>query len=232
MSTNISQVGAIASATRSKMLELIEASAAAGHAPWHVWGAGGGEHSAPPGLALDLMVRSKADGDWLYGYIWRNRARLRLRHVIWWQTITSTVVSPGVRRPMADRGSVTQNHKDHLHLLFFAGDYQAPAGAAAKPPAAVPAPAGAPPKFPLPAGSYFGPKTGPASSVSGYHGHRKDLRRWQQRMRERGWSITPDGYYGPETARVARQFQAEKRLGVDGLIGPATWDAAFRLPVT
>lgn len=89
------------------------------------------------------------------------------------------------------------------------------------------------PKFPLPRGHYFGPKSGPASSVSGYYSHRADLKRWQAQMRKRGWSITADGLYGPATAKVARQFQAEKAgLAVDGLIGAKTWAAAWTEPVT
>ena len=88
------------------------------------------------------------------------------------------------------------------------------------------------PKFPLPKGHYFGPKSGPKSSVSGYYSHRSDLKRWQQRMKDRGWSITPDGLYGPRTATVARKFQAEKKLAVDSLIGKNTWDAAWEAPVT
>ena len=88
------------------------------------------------------------------------------------------------------------------------------------------------PKFPLPKGHYFGPKSGPKSSVSGYYSHRSDLKRWQQRMKDRGWSITPDGLYGPRTATVARKFQAEKKLAVDSLVGRKTWDAAWTAPVT
>jgi hypothetical protein len=94
------------------------------------------------------------------------------------------------------------------------------------------APSATAPAFPLPAGSYFGPKSGPAASVSGYYSHREDLRRWQRRMKDRGWSLDADGLYGPVTERVARQFQAEKGLVVDGLIGPATWAAAWTAPVT
>ena len=88
------------------------------------------------------------------------------------------------------------------------------------------------PAFPLPGGSYFGPRSGPAQSVSGYYSHRDDLRRWQQRMADRGWSIGADGLYGDETANVARKFQSEKGIGVDGLIGPETWAAAWTAPVT
>lgn len=91
----------------------------------------------------------------------------------------------------------------------------------------VPAPA-----YPLAPGYYFGPKAGPVQSVSGYYSHRADLRRWQQRMRDRGWDITVDGLYGPQTAKVAHAFQAEKGLVADGLIGPVTWATAWTAPIT
>lgn len=55
---------------------------------------------------------------------------------------------------------------------------------------------------------------------------------WQARMRERGWRIAVDGVFGPETERVCRQFQIEKRLVVDGIVGPMTWAAAWTSPVT
>lgn len=88
------------------------------------------------------------------------------------------------------------------------------------------------PAFPLPRGSYFGPKSGGRESVSGYYSHRADLKVWQAQMRKRGWSITPDGLYGPTTASVARVFQKEKGLSVDGLIGHSTWAAAWTADVT
>lgn len=88
------------------------------------------------------------------------------------------------------------------------------------------------PKFPLSRGAYFGPKSGPGSSVSGYYSHRADLKKFQQRMKSRGWNIDVDGLYGPNTAKIVRQFQREKRLRVDGLIGAATWRAAWSSPVT
>lgn len=53
-------------------------------------------------------------------------------------------------------------------------------------------------------------------------------RQWQIRMQERGWTINVDGYYGAESARICKQFQQEKRLQADGIVGPATWAAAFR----
>lgn len=103
---------------------------------------------------------------------------------------------------------------------------------AATAPAAAPSPTPIAPPFPLPGGWYFGPQSGPRESVSGYHGNGEHLATWQRRMAARGWQITPDGRYGPQTARVARDFQREKGLAVDELIGAATWAAAWTSPVT
>jgi len=88
------------------------------------------------------------------------------------------------------------------------------------------------PPFPLPKGYYFGPKSGPKQSVSGFYGHRDQLRIWQQRMQDRGWKITADGLYAGETARVALLFQKQKKLKADSLIGPETWTAAWTKPIT
>lgn len=108
------------------------------------------------------------------------------------------------------------------------------------------------PAFPLPrrkgAMYYYGPASGPKTSVSGrtrnsgapgdvvLQGGRwysKGLKMWQQRMLDRGWSGigAADGRYGPKTERVVRQFQKSKGLGVDGKIGPGTWSAAWTEPV-
>lgn len=85
--------------------------------------------------------------------------------------------------------------------------------------------------FPLPSGSYFGPKDGPAASVSGYFSHATDLLRFQQQLARRGWTITADGRYGDQTYRVTKSFQYQQKLGRDGLIGYSTWQAAFRNPM-
>lgn len=58
------------------------------------------------------------------------------------------------------------------------------------------------------------------------------VRTWQARMKQRGWSIKADGYYGPKAADVCRAFQRDKRLSVDGLLGPRTFAAAWTSPVT
>jgi len=61
---------------------------------------------------------------------------------------------------------------------------------------------------------------------------RQDVRAWQARMAQRGWDITVDGAFGPQSEGVARAFQAEKGLTVDGLVGRQTWAAAWTAPVT
>ena len=95
-----------------------------------------------------------------------------------------------------------------------------------------PKPPTAPP-FPLPAGSYFGPKEGPDESVSGYYSHALDLKRWQERMIARGWKLKATGRYDAQTAKVAAAFRAEKHLEPGGgRIGPRLWAAAWTAPVT
>lgn len=121
-----SRLGDVKPETRSIAEELYNAAKKAGHDIWFMWGMGtSAEHRT--GLALDLMVRNETAGDWVRNYLWNNRKRLRLRHVIWEQHITSTVIQPGVRRRMADRGNATANHYDHVHTWHFAGKYQPPA---------------------------------------------------------------------------------------------------------
>jgi len=79
------------------------------------------------------------------------------------------------------------------------------------------------PAFPLEAGLYYG-----ADGVERGEG----LRRWQGRMAQRGWRITADAVWGPQTDGVTAAFQAEKGLVVDHKIGPKTWAAAWSEPVT
>ncbi len=144
-------------------------------------------------------------------------------------------------------GSVVKGHRDFIATTcpgdelyaFLTGLNGTTPVVNPKPPTPTTTPGGdlfdAAPPFPLPQGAYFGPKEGPATSVSGYFSHRDDLKRWQTQMIKRGWNLGKagaDGLYGSDTAKVAHDFQTEKHLHVDALIGPDTWAAAWNLPIT
>lgn len=59
-----------------------------------------------------------------------------------------------------------------------------------------------------------------------------DVRVWQQKMHERGWVISVDQEYGSQSQSVCLEFQKEKKLYIDGLVGPDTWEATWTAPVT
>ena len=84
-----------------------------------IWGKGSSSEHAT-GRALDFMVQSPANGvgDEIAAYMFANADRFGLIHVLWRQRIRSTRTQPGVWRPMADRGSSTENHLDHPHCFF------------------------------------------------------------------------------------------------------------------
>lgn len=59
-----------------------------------------------------------------------------------------------------------------------------------------------------------------------------EVRKMQQRLKDRGWRIDVDGVFGPATEAVVRAFQADKRLAVDGEVGRDTWTALWSAPIT
>lgn len=93
-------------------------------------------------------------------------------------------------------------------------------------------------KPPASGGGSAPPATGTAPQMTAdyfgqsHNARHGDVRTWQQQMRNRGWSIDVDQVYGPGSERVCRQFQAEKGLGADGLVGPKTWAATWTAPVS
>ncbi|WP_157983569.1 peptidoglycan-binding domain-containing protein [Nocardiopsis sp. TNDT3] len=96
-------------------------------------------------------------------------------------------------------------------------------------------PGEAPPyAFPLQRGHWFGPPHSDPRNHSGYHwaSDRPHVRAIQQRLADRGWAITIDARYGPNTAETVRLFQREKGLVADGLTGAATWPVLWTAPIT
>jgi hypothetical protein len=62
---------------------------------------------------------------------------------------------------------------------------------------------------------------------------RSDVRVWQTRMAQRGWHLRVDGYFGPQSARIATQFAAEKHISAPaGEVTRAVWTGAWTAPIT
>jgi hypothetical protein len=59
-----------------------------------------------------------------------------------------------------------------------------------------------------------------------------NVRRFQQQLRRRGWAIEADGRFTLAVERVVRAFQREKRLLIDGRVGPVTWREIWEAPLT
>jgi peptidoglycan hydrolase-like protein with peptidoglycan-binding domain len=101
-------------------------------------------------------------------------------------------------------------------------------------PTPTPPPSGQAPPFPYPNTDYLGQPSPDIHCHSGYYGgvDQANVATWQAQMAARGWSIDADGMYGPSSESVCQQFQGEKGLSVDGLVGPETWSAAWTAPVS
>lgn len=136
-------------------------------------------------------------------------------------------------------------HTQHVHISLYqrrSAEDDTRSWGLGKPSSSKPAPAkpkkpGTKPEpFPLPDGHWYGPESKNPKNHSGYYPKdRPGIRTWQTQMKtERGWSAIGkiDGVFGDNCYKVARQFQAEKGLTVDGGVGRETWDASWEEPVT
>lgn len=56
--------------------------------------------------------------------------------------------------------------------------------------------------------------------------------RIQGRMKFRGWKMDATGVFDEHTRQVVREFQQQKNLEVDGVVGPYTWNGLWELPIT
>lgn len=73
----------------------------------------------PLGLALDFMVGGmRSKGDSIADYAISNADRLGITYILWQQRIWHA--DGRGWEPMEDRGSVTANHRDHVHISFTA----------------------------------------------------------------------------------------------------------------
>ncbi|WP_181272843.1 peptidoglycan-binding protein [Brevibacterium oceani] len=89
------------------------------------------------------------------------------------------------------------------------------------------------PAFPLPKGHWYGVESKNKKNHSGYYkSDQAGIKQFQNKLKARGWKITADGKFGPATQKVVRQFQAEKKISVDGAVGQVTWSKIWESPVT
>jgi hypothetical protein len=85
----------------------------------------GGFRAGPPdhgtGHALDFMTYAdKAKGDRIVAHMMQHASRLGIKYLIWQQKINDVRNNRGWEQ-MEDRGSITQNHYDHVHASFMPG---------------------------------------------------------------------------------------------------------------
>ena len=59
-----------------------------------------------------------------------------------------------------------------------------------------------------------------------------NVKLFQERLDERGWTITTTGKFDQRTEQVVRAFQREKRLYVDGVVGKDTWRMIWEAAIT
>jgi len=72
----------------------------------------------PSGRALDVMTYTdKALGDRILNWLFDHNDKFKMEYAIWQQAMW---YKKGAPQPMADRGSPTQNHMDHVHAYFAA----------------------------------------------------------------------------------------------------------------
>lgn len=172
-----------------------------------IWGDGGGEHAT--GLALDFMVGGDhALGEKIATYLWDNRIRLGVDWIIWNRRIRNPKKNGGAWRTYTGDNP----HTDHPHVKFSTTAYTAP-----------PAPTPTPPK-PSP------PRYPGVQLRRGSRG--AQVTAVQRRLKARGWTVAVDGSFGPALERTIEQFQQNKNLKADGVVGPDTWAALWALPIT
>lgn len=55
--------------------------------------------------------------------------------------------------------------------------------------------------------------------------------RWQERMRERGFDIAADQFFGPKSRKACQELQQSLGMKADGILDHKTWKATWETPV-
>lgn len=164
--------------------------------------------------AVDFMVSSKALGDKIAAYAWKNRKRLGIRYVIWNRRIiseTSSRPNKWVAYFDGQSSNPSRAHTNHVHVSRYSNKgYTAPAGT--------------PVESPSHEGSYPKPTTkivyvdkikpGTKDSDSVY---------WLQIA----LGVKATGTYDDATVEAAKDWQRSLGDDVDGDLGPLQTAALF-----
>lgn len=126
-------------------------------------------------------------------------------------------------------------HYDHLHIeltrnagekLNLATLYSVLGSSKAPEVQPAPAPLPAPAPVPTPSAPPFSPTAACSRQVLRLSSRGPCVRSLQRRLNVLGFnSGAPDGIFGNKTDAAVRAFQVSKRLVVDGIVGPKTWQA-------
>jgi hypothetical protein len=204
--------------------------------PGSGWRTGSTEHQS--GRAVDIMITSKINQRPTSD---EKTAALRLVDVlvthgktlgIQWvlfsrdgEVTWSYNLDRGSWKKMGDRGSVSANHVDHIHVYFKTS---------AKLPAGFTFGSTSTPKVPGLPGTGWDGKTFPG--IDAFRDGRKHaaVKVVQERLVAHGYAPGKiDSYWGPKTAAATRRFQqAQGWTGddADGLPGPDTWARLLAAP--
>lgn len=125
------------------------------------------------------------------------------------------------------RPGVHKRYRSRNTIVGFAHPYYVKTGSsAAKPPVAKPKPKT--PKFPLPAGHWFGLASAvPAAHNGSVAADRPKVKELQERLNAFGYKLAVDGRFGAKTAAAVKDFQRDAGITVDGMAGSDTWTALW-----
>ncbi len=88
-----------------------------------IWNIGGYRAGDPQdhgtGRAIDVMTSSFAEGDAVAAWTQAHSGEFGVKYIIWKQRIWFPGNGPDQWRWMEDRGSITQNHYDHVHISVY-----------------------------------------------------------------------------------------------------------------
>jgi hypothetical protein len=105
--------------TQEAARRIVRDCANEGHPVSHVWGYSNSRKSDHRNRrCVDFMITTKADGDWIMGYLQRHEEQLKIRYIIWWGHQWRDYRHSGVPWHAIVRYYGSNSHHDHLHVEF------------------------------------------------------------------------------------------------------------------